>query len=70
MLRVPQGLDYKRLKIFNLDNVAKFYANQELLYLQHNYLAKCIWTLDESGCQTSKNGLDKVFAKREIRRVH
>ena len=70
VLRMPQGLDYKRARVVNPETVAIFFGNLEALYLQHNYPQKCIWNADESGCQANQNGLSKVFAKRGIRGVH
>ena len=68
VLRVPQGLNQKRTRALNSENVAYFYEN--LLYLEHNYPPNCIQNIDESGFQASQNGLGKVFAKRGIRGVH
>ena len=42
VLRMPQGLDYKRARALSLENVAKFYSNFEKLYLKHNYSPNCI----------------------------
>ena len=64
------GLDHKRARAINPENVAKFYAILEAMYLQHNYPLDCIWNLDKFGCQVSHNGLKKVFAKRGIRGIY
>ena len=70
VLRQLQGLNYKRARALNLWNIAQFNTNLESLYFEHNYDPKCIWNIDEFGCQTSQIGLGKVFAKRGIREIY
>ena len=50
VLRVLQGLDYKRAKTFNQQTMAQFYTNLENLYNKHHYEPQCIWNIDETGC--------------------
>ena len=64
VLRVPQGLDYKRARAFNQQIMSQFYTNLGNLYNEHHYEPRCIWNIDETRCQASQTGSAKVFAKR------
>ena len=70
VLRVPQGLDYKRARAVNPTSCAEFYNNLGSLYDKHSYPPYCIWNIDETGCSASQSGLAKVFAKKGIKGVH
>ena len=70
MLRVPQGLDYKRAKVVNSTTVSKFYTNLKSLYEEHNYPPNCVWNVDETSCEAFHGGLTKVFAKRCVKGIH
>ena len=70
VLRVLQGLDYKRARTVNPTTVAQLYSNLESLYEKHCYPPNCVWNVDETSCQPSQSGLTKVFAKRSVKVVH
>ena len=70
VLRIPQGLDYKRAKAVNPTSCAEFYNNLVSLYDKHSYPPYCIWNIDETGCSASQSGLAKVFAKKGIKGAH
>ena len=70
VLRIPQGLDYKRARAVNPTSCAKFYNNLTSLYDKHSYPLYCVWNIDETGCSASQSGVAKVFAKKGIKGVH
>ena len=70
VLRILQGLDYKRVRAVNPTLCAEFYNNLTNLYDEHSYPPYCVWNIDETGCSASQSGLAKVFAKKDIKGVH
>ena len=63
-------LDLNKARNLCLPMVQSFYENLQNLYIQRQYQPTNIWNVDESGANTSRNGVGKVFGARGCRNVH
>ena len=70
VMRMPQGLEVARAKAMNPSVCHGFYKNLLQLYNKFAYPPSNIWNVDESGCNASKSGLDKVLARKGVRSVY
>ena len=70
IMRMPQGLEVARAKAMNPSICHGFYKNLLQLYNKFAYPPSNIWNVDESGCNASKSGLDKVLARKGVRSVY
>ena len=70
VLRIPQALDVNRAKGLCPPMVAKFYENLQNIYMEQEFQPTYIWNVDESGANTSRNGVGKVLAAKGSRNVH
>ena len=70
VMRKPQGLEVARAKAMNPITCHGFYKNLLQLYNKFAYPPSNIWNVDESGCNASKSGLDRVLARKGVRSVY
>ena len=70
VMRKPQGLEVARAKAMNPITCHEFYKNLLQLYNKFAYPPSNIWNVDESGCNASKSGLDRVLARKGVRSVY
>ena len=70
VMRMPQGLEVARAKAMISIICHGFYKNLLRLYNKFAYPPSNIWNVDESGCNASKSGLNKVLARKGVRSVY
>jgi hypothetical protein len=68
-LRTAGALETARARGLCEENIMSFYNNLETLYTLHKYPPQRLWNVDETGCQTGRNGGGVVIAKTGARRV-
>ena len=71
VMEVPQGLEIASARRMNPRNCVRgFYCNLPQFYKDNLYNPSHIWNVDESGCNASRSGLEKVLVKKGIMAVH
>ena len=70
VMRILQGFDINRERNLYPSLVQIFYKNLQSIYNQREYHPSHIWNVNESGANTSRNQVGKVFAPRGLRNVH
>ena len=67
-IRTPEATSIGRAASFNQENVTRFYENLKIVRERHNFEAKDIYNVDETGCTTVQKPA-KVIAETGVKQV-